>query len=217
MATTTQFFGSTKSILRVNSPCCHIVLKQKTWVSKPRAVDVSRPGASHAINLFSTKSNEFVNGTHQTAEIVCVKQEDCSQEPWEQKQKGWIGHDKTRQQQALQISHHLFSPPADADALRHDLQSRLASSQQIRPPDHELVGCLVGWDDLQLIEGELKNCNRLKALLVYKLEVRFGNMPGMCILQAGKARTKQHLPNWVGWGELPGRQFYQTCNKFGTF
>ena len=139
------------------------------------------------------------------------------QEPWEQKPKGWIGHDKTRQQQALQISHHLFSPPADADALRHDLQSRLASSQQIRPPDHELVGCLVGWDDLQLIEGELKNCNRLKALLVYKLEVRFGNMPGMYILQAGKARTKQHLPNWVGWGELPGRQFYQTCNKFGTF
>lgn len=112
------------------------------------------------------------------------------------------------------FSSHLFSPPADADALRHDLQSRLASSQQIQPPDHELVGFPVGWDDHQLIEGELTICNRLKALLVYKFEVRFGTMLGIYIYISSKlenAKTKQHFPNWVGWGELPGRQFYRIC------
>lgn len=125
------------------------------------------------------------------------------------------------------FSSHLFSPPADADALRHDLQSRLASSQQIQPPDHELVGFPVGWDDHQLIEGELTICNRLKALLVYKFEVRFGTMLGIYIYIYPPSWKTQKQNNifQIGWGGVSCQdgnftgfaKFYQICNEFGTF
>ena len=57
----------------------------------------------------------------------------------------------------------------------------------------------------KLIEGELENCKRLKALLVYRFEVRFGTMLCMYTLEkAGKRKRQQRIfQSALGGGELP--------------
>ena len=58
----------------------------------------------------------------------------------------------------------------------------------------------------KLIEFELENCKRLKALLVYRFEVRFGTMLFMYTLEkAGKRKRQQRIFQSLalGGGELP--------------